>query len=549
MGTGTHFRGKGTFVRLPDYQKTGYTTQAYNYSDFGKPWVSLTGNYHDYGVDTNTNGRYDQLVIEIGVLLDNDGVIVASGRLVDASDNEIEWGTNTVPLTAGAPRVIPLTFNGKLIRTKGVNGPFRLTNLYVYNTGDPGQGASASLAHTTASYPYTAFECEGVCTEPDINVSPAPSVNFGNVAAGSSSDRTLTIQNTGDADLNLIAIGTPGSPFARKAEGTCASGTILSPGGSCTIVLRFAPIAIGAFSSSFNISSNDPDENPVTITLAGDGIGIPDITVDPTTVGFGNVLVGNSVQETITVQNHGASDLTLGTIGTPSAPFSRIGGTCTNGQTLSSGASCSIVVAFSPTLKGSFASSFAIPSNDPDETSVGVSLSGVGVLFSLEPPEGTLGSTIDIEGSGFGSKKGKALICGLPLKVLQWGSGLIQGTLAKVLPVGFCDVSILPKEPKGAGWLTEEAAFSVEAPHIETVTPNTGGVGTSVKIAGLFFGTKKGKVLLGGRSCKVLKWSMDPKTGESEIEISVPKGVISGHNELKVIGKVGEDTASFVVTP
>ena len=534
---------------IADYQKVGYTTQAYNYSDFGAPWVSLTGQYQDYGVDTNSNGRYDQLVIEIGVLLDNDGVIVASGRLVDASDNEIEWGTNTVALTAGAPRIIPLTFNGKLIRTKGVNGPFKLTNLYVYNTGDPGQGASASLAHTTAPYPYTAFECEGVCTAPDINVSPALDVNFGNVAAGSSSDRTLTVQNTGDADLQLVTIGAPTSPFTKKAEGTCASGTVLSPGASCTIVLRFAPTTIGAFSSSFDISSNDPDENPVTITLTGNGIGIPDITVAPTTVGFGNVLIGNSVQETISVQNDGASDLTLGTIGTPSAPFSRIGGTCTSGQTLSPGGSCSVVVAFSPTLKGSFASSFAVPSNDPDETSVSVSLSGVGVLFSLEPQEGTLGSLIDITGSGFGSKKSKALVCGLPLKVLQWGSDLIQGTLTKVLPVGFCDVSILPKEPKGAGWLTEEEAFSVEAPSIETVTPNAGAVGSSVKIAGLFFGTKKGKVLLGGRSCKVLKWSMDPKTGESEIEILIPKGVVSGHNELKVLGKVGEDTAFFVVVP
>jgi len=62
-----------------------------------------------------------------------------------------------------------------------------------------------------------------------------------------------------------------------------------------------------------------------------------------------------------------------------------------------------------------------------------------------------------------------------------------------------------------------------------------------VKIKGKFFGTKKGKVLIGGKSCKVTSWTMN------EIQILVPKGLSSGLKELKVTNKVGEATSGFTI--
>jgi hypothetical protein len=53
--------------------------------------------------------------------------------------------------------------------------------------------------------------------------------------------------------------------------------------------------------------------------------------------------------------------------------------------------------------------------------------------------------------------------------------------------------------------------------------------------------------MLGLKSCKVVNWTMNPKTGVSEVNILIPKGAISGPDQLKVINKVGEDTAVFTV--
>jgi hypothetical protein len=415
--------------------------------------------------------------------------------------------------------------------TPGGTGPFNSS--FIIASNDPDE----SSVNVTLS---------GTGIQQDITVTPL-SMPFGNVLVGANSDQTVTIRNDGTANLTLGMIGTPSLPFSR-AGGGCANGQTLIPGGGCTITVRFTPGATGPFTSSFSISSNDPDESSVDVTLSGTGIQ-QDITVTPLSAGFGNVRVGtsSSPDPTVIVRNDGTANLTLGTIGTPSSPFSRTGGSCTNGQTLIPNGSCTIIIEFAPLVQGSFSSSLAVPSDDPDEPSVTVSLTGRGTLFSPDPLEGTLGSIIDIAGSGFGMKKGKVLIGGAALKVLTWKPDLIQGTLSKVVTKGACDVAILPKEPKGAGWITETGLFVVRDPQVEKLSTNTGGVGTPVKITGNFFGTKKGKVLLGLKSCKVVNWTMDPRTGKGEINILIPKGVLSGPNQLKVTNQVGEGTVPFTV--
>ena len=87
----------------------------------------------------------------------------------------------------------------------------------------------------------------------------------------------------------------------------------------------------------------------------------------------------------------------------------------------------------------------------------------------------------------------------------------------------------------------------MEGPEIDSVEPTSGSAGDTITIHGFFFGTKKGKVTLDEKTCKVLSWTMDPTTGESEIDFVVPKGLTSGTHELKVTNGVGTDTANFTV--
>ncbi|MFX1506902.1 MAG: hypothetical protein ACFFDC_12430 [Promethearchaeota archaeon] len=52
-----------SYSDLIDEASSPYTTRVYNYTEFDIPKAFLTGNFWDWGVDTNFDGKYDQLVI------------------------------------------------------------------------------------------------------------------------------------------------------------------------------------------------------------------------------------------------------------------------------------------------------------------------------------------------------------------------------------------------------------------------------------------------------------------------------------------------------
>ena len=89
--------------------------------------------------------------------------------------------------------------------------------------------------------------------------------------------------------------------------------------------------------------------------------------------------------------------------------------------------------------------------------------------------------------------------------------------------------------------------FTVVAPEIDSIDPTSGSAGDTIIVYGNFFGTKKGKVTLDTKTCKVLSWTMDPTTGESDIYFVVPKGLSSGTHELNVTNGIGMDTSNFTI--
>jgi predicted outer membrane repeat protein len=151
------------------------------------------------------------------------------------------------------------------------------------------------------------------------------------------------------------------------------------------------------------------------------------------------------------------------------------------------------------------------------------------------PYEGTLGTIVTISAPGFGTKKGKVLIGGLATKVTNWTDTAITTVITKAPPPGVYDLVLKLKEPKGAV-ITLPDAFAIMAPNIASVVPSSGVEETVITISGSFFGTKKGKVYLRDKSCKVSSWSMDT------ITFIVPKKMAPGLYNLTVTNKVDSDT-------
>jgi hypothetical protein len=93
------------------------------------------------------------------------------------------------------------------------------------------------------------------------------------VLPGSFTDTVFTIRNTGNQPLNLT--GTP-NPVALSGSGdfsvTAQPAATLSPGGSTTYTIRFAPATAGLKTATLTIPSNDPDTSSFTINLSGRGL-------------------------------------------------------------------------------------------------------------------------------------------------------------------------------------------------------------------------------------------------------------------------------------
>jgi len=105
----------------------------------------------------------------------------------------------------------------------------------------------------------------------------------------------------------------------------------------------------------------------------------PNISVSPTSKDFGEVTVGSSSSpQTFTVSNVGTATLTITDI-TISGPGSEEFSMSPYPDTIPAGDSAGVNVTFSPTSTGGKSATLAVTSNDPDEATVEVSLSGTGV--------------------------------------------------------------------------------------------------------------------------------------------------------------------------
>ena len=143
-----------------DNVQAAYATQGYAYTKFAPPLITFSGNIQDYGSDSNANGLYNTLNVNVSVTPGDAGVIVAHGTLVDSYGTQIQKTTVYKQMTAGVPQVITLIFDGGAIYSNKVNGPYKLRDLYIYHTADVSQGILVPQAYTTNAYSYAQFEVD-----------------------------------------------------------------------------------------------------------------------------------------------------------------------------------------------------------------------------------------------------------------------------------------------------------------------------------------------------------------------------------------------------
>jgi len=99
---------------------------------------------------------------------------------------------------------------------------------------------------------------------PDINLSHY-SLDFNNVAVGDSADRSFTIYNPGNQQLQITDIIIDSLEFSVIGPSNFA----IAAGGNQGVIVRFNSLTKGTYLPKLRLSTNDPDEDTVVVDLQG----------------------------------------------------------------------------------------------------------------------------------------------------------------------------------------------------------------------------------------------------------------------------------------
>ena len=199
-----------------------------------------------------------------------------------------------------------------------------------------------------------------VTTSPPIQMgllNESLNTNFGNLVSNSSSSKSLPIRNSGKATIVLKDISDQGleiaPPFSLSSSSTCTSNMRLTPQESCEIIVEFNPTIVSTFSDTVVVKYGGPSGlKAFEIPISGVATSSNNLVIsDGPLFDYGQTFLSNLNDHTFTITNSSDVSLTLGTIDSSildqGTNFSfQSGGSCSTGQVLASGDTCTFIVRF-----------------------------------------------------------------------------------------------------------------------------------------------------------------------------------------------------------
>jgi len=129
-------------------------------------------------------------------------------------------------------------------------------------------------------------------------------------------------------------------------------------------------------------SSNGFASNSVTYNPVASWSNVSVVTA--TTANFGDLAVGATAPQTLTLYNTGSGVLSISSITTSGAPYTVTGGTCSSATPVNPAASCTVIVSFAPTAAGLATGTLTINDNSGNVASAQTAtLTGNGISAPL----------------------------------------------------------------------------------------------------------------------------------------------------------------------
>jgi hypothetical protein len=355
-----------------------YTTQTVNLTGIGgvtTPTVTITPSVplSFLAQVGSTSFAQTATVTNSGSEIANIGNITIGGA--NPSDFAIVTNTCGGALAIGASCTISITFTPPSL------GSFSATLSIADNaTGSP---QTVTLTGTGSSTPA-----------PGVYLTPA-TLNF-SAAVGNNSTQTLTLSNYLSTAISNIGFGYSNTAFTYIFSG-CP--TTLNSGASCTIPVTFTPSAATSYTGTFTVTEVG-NSLPQIVTLNGIGTTAtgPPVTLTPGSLTFTSTVGTPSAAQTVTVTNTSSTALTFSGSSILGLGFADFADTTTCGTTLNAGASCTILVTFTPTATTGYSATLLVAEVGITQAQT-VTLTGTGTattspVVSVSPATFNLSATV-----------------------------------------------------------------------------------------------------------------------------------------------------------
>jgi hypothetical protein len=239
---------------------------------------------------------------------------------------------------------------------------------------------NVTFTHNGSTSP-DAVSYSGTGIAPVFSIDPT-TLDFGDVLVGDSKTDSVLVSNTGTSDLTVSTVAS--SDFSVSPSGS----QVIAENGSLKFFVTFSPSEVGENNGDV-IFTHDASTSPDTLLLSGNGI-LPGFAVTPSTLSFGNVLLGQTATDSVTISNNGTADVHV--TATATAPFSVMP---SGEQTINASGSMKFYISFSPTATGASSGDVLFTHDAPSSPdAVQVSGTGIAPVFGVAPSSVDFGDVL-----------------------------------------------------------------------------------------------------------------------------------------------------------
>jgi hypothetical protein len=403
---------------------------------------------------------------------------------------------------------------------------------------------------------------------PSLTTMAFPTTEVGS----NSSSLTLTFSNRGSLTqtINSIAVtGAEAGDFTTYNYNDQCSGQSLAPNSNCIVYLTFSPTVSGSRTATLTESDTAPG-SPRVVTLKGTGSESSQIGFLPTTLAFGQGLVGaGSPEQTVGATNTGLVSTSITSVtSTVPAEFAVVDDNC-SGQALAPGSTCTFGVIFSAAHTGSRSASIQVL-NSAGTAALSATGTGVNELTSIttlaaNPTSAAFGSLFTFTASVVDSSShpvtagsvsfynGTTLLGSAQIVGTTSGGGVVGTAIYRThfLPLGANSITAKFTGPNAASTSVATTVTATGAYPSSTLLSATGTQGSYVltaTVAGAGPATPTGSVAFTDlqTSTQLGNVALDPTTLTQGFAQGVPQSVGPYLNQ-PVVGDVNGDGIPDVV--